>query len=118
MGITDFTQIPYLKRGRTKAGCDCYGFVRLVLEDAGYSLPLYDFQGCGGELAAGIEEFELSAVQSPGNYDIVYLVSNKNREHIGVYINGSVWHMTRHGVNSRPWKRIQGQVKGVYRVKG
>ncbi len=112
------SQIPYLKHGRTVDGADCYGFVRIVLQEAGIVLPAYDFKGCGGELEAGIEAFRAVEVENPENFNLVYLVTYKNQEHIGVYLDGSVWHMTPAGVLSKKWKRIKGQVKGVYRVKG
>lgn len=38
----DYVGLPYLEKGRTRAGVDCWGFVRLILaEVAGQSLPDY-----------------------------------------------------------------------------
>lgn len=40
--VEDFQGIPFLRRGRTRAGCDCWGLVRLVLaERAGVQVPSF-----------------------------------------------------------------------------
>ncbi len=117
MDLMKLAQIPYKEKGRTVEGCDCYGFVRLVLEQAGWVLPEYSFQNCGGEKEGGCKAFKAQEVETPQNYDVIYMVSNKDREHIGVFVDGRVWHMTRDGVLSRPWFRAIGQIKGVFRIE-
>ena len=113
-----FVSIPYLDSGRGYPGCDCYGFARLVLKDEGIDIPEYNFTGNGNELEKGLELLEAEEKKEPGNYDIIYLASSEESEHIGVYIDGCVWQMIRTGVYSKPWKRIKGQVKGIYGIKG
>lgn len=117
MDVMKFARIPYLKRGRTFEGCDCYGFVRLFLIEAGIAeLPAYEFTGCGGEKSRALELIEAEEVQEPEDYDVVYLLPMGRAEHVGVYHQGRVWQMTRNGPLSRPWKMLTAQVKGVYRV--
>ncbi len=115
MDVMRYIGIPYEDRGRTTEGCDCYGFVRLVLLDMGIELPLYDYACQNPDRVA--EELLAVKVDTLQNGDIVYLPT-KGKGHIGVYTEGRVWQMTHHGVLSKPWKRIERQVQGVYRVQG
>lgn len=44
--------IPFIDRGVTRDGCDCWGLCRLViLEQTGLKLPKYPEIGCGATLA-------------------------------------------------------------------
>lgn len=115
MDVKKYIGIPYAERGRDYDGCDCYGFVRLVLLDRGVELPLYDYAHRHPDQVA--EEVEAVKVGTPQDGDIVYLPT-EGKGHIGVYAEGRVWQMTHHGVLSKPWKRIERQVQGVYRVQG
>lgn len=108
--------IPYREHGRNYSGCDCYGFVRMVLADHDIEIPAYNFHGNGEEKETALELFQTEKQESPGDLDLIYLSSPGWAEHVGIYMKGMVWQMTGNGVISRPWKRIQGQVKGVYRV--
>ena len=42
MSLSDFVGIPHADLGRDRAGCDCYGLLRLVYaEDLGIALPSF-----------------------------------------------------------------------------
>lgn len=116
MDIVQFIGVPYKERGRDLTGCDCYGFVRLVLLKQGIALPLYDYAEQNPDTVA--EELKAIKVDTPQDGDVVYVISRDRSGHIGVYYHGQVWEMTYHGVLSRPWKRIQRQVLGIYRPEG
>lgn len=48
--------IPYRDLGRDRAGCDCWGLVRLVwAEQAGVEVPMYGTVHGGGGAGAGVE---------------------------------------------------------------
>jgi len=116
MDMMKYLGMPYKIKGRSIDGCDCYGFVRLVLSDHGIQIPVYSFTGSGCEKNIALELIPAEEKQIPSDLNIIYL-AHHGTEHIGIYINGSVWTMTKNGVISKPWIRIQGQVKGIYEVK-
>ncbi len=113
-----YRDVPYKHRGRDVDGADCYGFVRLVMADAGIKLPAYEFHGCGGEKKIAMELIEGEELERPEDYSLIYLNNGGRGEHIGVYLSGAVWHMTRDGAVSVAWKRIKERVNGIYRIKG
>ena len=42
MSLSNFVGIPHADLGRDRAGCDCYGLLRLVYaEDLGIALPSF-----------------------------------------------------------------------------
>ncbi len=116
MDMIQYIGIPYEDRGRTTEGCDCYGFIRLVLLDMGIELPLYDYACQNPDSVA--EELLAVKVDTPQDGDVVYLATREYSGHVGIYKGGQVWQMTHHGVISKSWKRIERQVMGIYRHQG
>lgn len=42
MDYSKYLGIPYKKKGRDRAGLDCYGLIKLISEDSGNPIPEYD----------------------------------------------------------------------------
>ena len=119
MDMSAFVGVPYKLGGRDMSGLDCYGFVRLVLADVDIHLPLFAELDRGVDMEA--EAFRLTEwdlIDAPQNYALVYFSMQGHRGHVGVYLDGLLWHFSYNGVVSLPWHRTKGRVKGAYRVKG
>ena len=103
--MTDFTRflgLPYADRGRTRAGLDCWGLVRIVyLEAFGIDLPSYDYEGS----KARREIDRLIAVESRKDWvevfpsaerpgDLVIMEPGRFRCHTGIVaVPGLVLHI-------------------------
>ncbi|WP_396616805.1 C40 family peptidase [Lysobacter soli] len=92
-GLANFVGIPYLDRGRTLAGADCYGLVRLALQALrGIELPDYgtyaggaDHDGITETIERGLHE-RWRAVTAPVPFDLIVLrVAGKPR-HVGLVV--------------------------------
>lgn len=52
----DYVGLPYRDLGRDRAGCDCWGLVRMVwAEQAGVEVPMYGTVHGGGGAGGGVE---------------------------------------------------------------
>lgn len=104
--------VPYKYMGRTEEGCDCWGFVRLVMkEERGVVLPSFD----------GVNEVEgmryadcFRALHEPEDWCLVKIVERRHHLHVGIYLEGFVIHMTHNGVVMQREKQIKGMVRGYY----
>jgi cell wall-associated NlpC family hydrolase len=121
-----FIGIPFVDRGYSHAGCDCWGLVRLVYAEVlGVDLPDYPISAFDAEAAAAefpkhVDEYQ--RVRTPQPLDIVLIsVNHGHLDHVGIYGgHGKFLHTTlRTGsvvarVVSPMWKT---KVRGFYRVK-
>lgn len=121
-----YVGIPYLTHGRDRAGCDCWGLLRLVYtEQFGIQLPSY-----GEEYADASDRVGVSAplahhlhfwdrVEKPAAGDGVLFCISGIPCHIGVVTErGFMLHVTR-GINTvvEPYlmSRWRSRVEGTYR---
>ena len=122
----DYVGIPFLERGRDRAGCDCWGLVRLVLaERFGVAVPSYagdyarvsDHARLAELVEGGRPGFAEAAERQPG--DVVLLRLRGLPIHVGLIVaprwmlhstrtTGSV--LDRYG--GLTWKN---RIVGVYR---
>lgn len=128
--VADYIEIPFKDKGRTRAGVDCYGLVRLVLKDRyGKALPEFsDYSSCGASEEVAIlvdaniptidaKEIDYSDL-TPG--DLVLIRHMGLPCHIGIYVGGGSILHTAYRKNtvlerlSSP--RFKNRVEGFYRV--
>jgi hypothetical protein len=127
--ITAYIGIPFLEKGRTRAGLDCWGLIRLVwLERLGVALPLWcegyaatdPCDETAGHLAGCARAFaEIPAGQErPG--DILLFRTGQLLSHVGLCIGrGEMLHILEgidsctQNYRSPMWAR---RLMGVYRV--
>lgn len=101
-----YVGIPFVAKGRTLEGCDCWGLVRLVLErECGVVLPSYCDQYLGQEDRVALAELiagELGpwceiAAGSETTFDGVLMHEHGLPRHIGIVVDpGRVLHVERH----------------------
>ena len=126
--VADYIGSPYLEHGRDRAGCDCWGLVRLVLsEQWGKVLP--DLGSDYGAVEASITqrlisqtsaliEAEKVADYQPG--DIVVLRVLGVPSHVGVIVGR--WHFlhvqrgTDSAISRLDSSANAHRIEGVYRV--
>lgn len=100
LDVSEYSEIPFLEKGRTREGVDCWGIPYLIYKDKlNIELPLYieQYQNTEDEkeLARLIGEEKLSweEVGSPEIYDVVVLRLKGRPMHVGVCIgNGKFIH--------------------------
>lgn len=115
MRTDEYLRIPYRKNGREWDGADCYGFARILLmNEKGITLPFLD-----GKTQAEDKDFiPYEGLEAPEDLALVFLQGGPfGRAHVGVYIDGTILHMTEKGVCCQEWKRIRRYVKGIYRPR-
>ncbi|MBR26588.1 MAG: phage tail protein [Rhodobacteraceae bacterium] len=88
--------LPYADLGRTRAGCDCYGLVRLVYaEQLGIELPSYagDYVGAAeqAEVSALLDREEAVGPWRPVEdailpFDLLLFRRGRLRSHVGVAV--------------------------------
>lgn len=105
-----YVGIPYLDRGRTIAGCDCYGLLRLVLlEQRGVELPAFsdlyvtsaDRHAIACLLEGGLEQWDRIAPGKERPFDGVLMRHGRDIRHIGLVVEpGRLLHVDQ-GTGSR-----------------
>lgn len=87
----DYIGIPYLRAGRSSAGCDCYGLVWLLFRDLrGIVMPRYDNAGDDRAVhSAMIVENRKNwlEVAVPNVFDVVCFRFNRLVTHMGMMID-------------------------------
>ena len=113
--IEEYLRIPYKTGGRSQNGCDCWGFVCLIMKkEKGIELPSYD--GVDETKTNGLEA-SYEKLQEPEDWAIVLMQQRKGHAHVGIYLKGRILHMTHSGVCFVPASRLQYEVKGYYSVQ-
>nr|DAQ91105.1 MAG TPA: NlpC/P60 family [Bacteriophage sp.] len=114
--IEEYLRIPYLRGGRTESGCDCWGFVRLIIgREKGVELPSYD--GVDETDVAGIERC-YERLSAPRDWCLVLMEQRRGHAHVGVFLDGCILHMTQCGASLVPFSRLRCEVKGYYGCTG
>ena len=125
---SEYVGIPFVDAGRTRAGCDCWGLVRLVLaERFGIDLPSWDgyerVQHDTAEpliLAACSTLASVNRVCDPVPGDICLMRIRGRLSHVGIYLgDGCLLHTDRR-INSVIQRadcfRLAPRIEGWYRV--
>lgn len=124
--------LPWRERGRSRAGIDCYGLVRLVLAaECGVHLPSYT-----GAYASTLERAQIAAAIAAGAadlavpvdpaaarpFDVLELRDRGRPTHLGIVAApGRMLHIRPGRLSEMPrWDRGDwaGRVAGVWRVTG
>lgn len=120
--------VPYADKGRTMAGCDCWGLLRLVYRDVlGVELPSYlddynsadDKNSAAAAISRRIHEWTPVPMGSERSGDAVSILLLGLPCHVGVVtVPGRMLHVTKgadatvESYRSAFWSR---RVEGVYR---
>lgn len=119
--------IPYVHHGRDRAGLDCIGLVFLVFREVGLSIDHLDVPY--SELDAHRpHRFRVILTQLDKAFDRLHpadglvdgdvvLVRNDGRDanHLGVYCDGRVWHMSGRSLRPLPLYRVRAHVAATFR---
>lgn len=90
--VDAYLRIPFRDGGRDRAGCDCWGIMRLVLaEQAGLELPSFDTvtaAGIGGTIAEQAEQWLPVEAGHEQRFDAVVMASTidgiSSEIHLGI----------------------------------
>lgn len=111
MNWSRWLSIPYRKGGRTESGCDCWGFTRLILkEERGVDLPAWQ----GSRTLTEMERSRFREISGPEPYCIVLMAHLGNTIHTGVWVDGTILHMTNLGPACQPAVRLERFIVGYY----
>lgn len=124
----DYVGIPWSDHGRNRAGCDCWGLVRLIYADRlGIHLPSYleayatiaereEIDAAIREGAAGSMWIPVASVEA---YDVVVMRIARYEMHVGVMVDHRRMVHTANGFGSRieaidgpVWSR---RITGIHR---
>lgn len=99
-----FVGIPYADRGRTRAGCDCYGLLRLVMAELCFvDLPSFsdayvtsaDRVALAGLIAGQITPWDRVVIGEERTFDGVLMRVGRSLSHIGVVVTpGRMLHVS------------------------
>lgn len=128
--VKKYTGIPFVSNGRTAAGCDCYGLVRLVLQEE-YGVPLPELSDNYTDALNIAETARLFAEQLPvlagakipePEERAVVLIKEQGRLcHIGITAGGG--YMLHTGVKTGAVCQrlahpdLRGRIAGYYHVR-
>ncbi|MCL2762236.1 MAG: NlpC/P60 family protein [Treponema sp.] len=128
--VRKYIGIPFVSNGRTMQGCDCYGLVRLVLQNEyGIELPelsdnYTDALNCEQTARLFAEKLPvLTAAQIPAPEEKAVAVITENGRpcHIGIVAgNRYILHANRKTgtvCQRETHPGLQGRIEGYYRVR-
>jgi len=120
MNVNEYIRIPYLNRGRTEEGCDCWGLVMLVMRNEfGKELPDFEYESSEADLRrlaqSGVKTLKADPIIVAEDGDLVLM----DDSHVGIIVLGHVLHTSK--VRGTVWERLdsprlRGRGRGVYRV--
>jgi len=121
--------VPFVDRGITKDGADCYGLIRLVYkEELGIDIPEFN-SSCSDvkriflDYLKQISEHWELVVDEPKLYDVIAMAYDPEHpkivQHFGIYIgNGMMLHTLNHvGAFTAKVSDFNYFIKGIYRWK-
>ncbi|MDR2663080.1 MAG: C40 family peptidase [Treponema sp.] len=127
--VEGYIGIPFVSGGRDRAGCDCYGLVRLVLsEQFGYTLPLLNtgyVNACRTEETAPLFKEHLPLLAGckisraePGAVAVIRFSGRAS--HVGIFVDDrSILHSIA-GIGAFctavNHASVRGALEGIYRV--
>lgn len=124
--IDKYLGVPFLHKGRTMQGCDCYGFVILVYKDLGFDLfdlEKYDKKWSFKGKNILIENYhrQWKKIEKPATFDTVMFWGCKRTvDHGGIVLSDNRFiHCCKAGtvVARLEDQRWQNKVQGYYHLK-
>lgn len=123
--------IPFRDHGRDFSGCDCYGLVRLALqEEFGVVLPaLYDgyddalnHEEVGAAIAHWRPLLLAQRLRDPEEAAVAVIVTHGWPSHVGLCIDNRLILHTRSSITGSVMHRVddpffRGRIEGFYRVR-
>lgn len=102
---------------------NCADFAKLVAQDNGIYYPIgsvnqSDNLEVSSAIASGFPLFD--KVNTPRNFDLIYIKESDGRRHIGLYFKqGKIYHLPRSGspLFQKITAEISGSIIGYYRLK-
>ncbi len=127
MNYAEYVGIPFKDAGRERDGCDCWGLVRLVLQERfGKTLPAFDDyekstrDESERQVAMGLKALNLQRVETPQEGDIALMRIRGALSHVGLYLGGGEILHTMRGtysvIESASSYRLCTKIEGYYRV--
>lgn len=127
--LDHYIGIPFVDRGRTMYGADCYGLLELIYkENLNISIPEFssscrDAKRIFSDYLKQISEYWVVVTEEPKEYDVIAMAYDPSHprivQHFGLYIgNGTMIH-TLQGIGAFTTKLedFQPYIKGIYRWK-
>lgn len=94
-----YVGIPYLDKGRTDQGCDCWGLVRLVYaQELGIYLPSWHTHDGLESIRGMLKQFlpQYRKLEGPDPFSIALFSSSVTAMHVGVMVDaGRMLHTTQ-----------------------
>lgn len=125
-----YVGIPYVDRGRTREGCDCYGLLRLVIRDlCAIELPSFsdryvttaDQAALAGLIAGELAPWSPVGLGDERPFDGVLLRHGRSLSHIGLVVTaGRMLHVSEGGSSciesyrAPPWSH---RLAGIFRYR-
>jgi len=128
MNARDYVGIPFLERGRTRDGCDCWGLVRLVLHDEfGVDVPLFDgysnlksMRHIGQMCDEGKPLVAAARVDAPDPGIVVVMLVGPHPAHLGICVDDQHLLHVEKGCNAvyQRIDQVRHRIEGFYKVGG
>ena len=126
--FAEYVGIPFKSLGRTKDGCDCYGLVRIVLQEQyNVSLPelltyanALDHTEIKDTITTNIPLLSGEKLSSPEEGAVVIFTTQGLSAHIGLFVSDKlILHTTKNTgavIESVNTPRIKNRIRGIYNV--